>query len=202
VFLVDMRETRGKGMEIRPLRAMINHNSTEVFFDGMRIPAESLIGEEGKGFRYILDGMNAERVLVASEALGDARWFLKKAAAYASERRVFDRPIGQNQGVQFPIARAYAETEAADLMIRRAAALFQAGQPSGDAANMAKMLASEAAWHAAEACLQTHGGFGYAREYDVERKWRETRLMQIAPISTNMILAYIGEHILKMPRSY
>ena len=202
VFLVDMRETRGKGMEIRPLRAMINHNSTEVFFDGMRIPAESLTGEEGKGFRYILDGMNAERVLVASEALGDARWFLKKAAAYASERRVFDRPIGQNQGVQFPIARAYAETEAADLMIRRAAALFQAGQPSGDAANMAKMLASEAAWHAAEACLQTHGGFGYAREYDVERKWRETRLMQIAPISTNMILAYIGEHILKMPRSY
>jgi len=202
VFLVDMRETRGKGMEIRPLRAMINHNSTEVFFDGMRIPAESLIGEEGKGFRYILDGMNAERVLVASEALGDARWFLKKAAAYASERRVFDRPIGQNQGVQFPIARAYAETEAADLMIRKAAALFQAGQPSGDAANMAKMLASEAAWHAAEACLQTHGGFGYAREYDVERKWRETRLMQIAPISTNMILAYIGEHILKMPRSY
>ncbi len=202
VFLVDMREARGHGMEIRPLRAMINHNSTEVFFDNLRIPAQALIGEEGKGFRYILDGMNAERVLVASEALGDARWFLKKAAAYATERVVFDRPIGQNQGVQFPIARAYAETEAADLMIRKAAALFQAGQPSGDAANMAKMLASEAAWHAAEACLQTHGGFGYAREYDVERKWRETRLMQIAPISTNMILAYIGEHILKMPRSY
>jgi acyl-CoA dehydrogenase len=202
VFLVDMREALGHGLEIRPLKAMINHNTTEVFFDGMRVPVENLIGEEGKGFRYILDGMNAERTLVASEALGDARWFIHKASRYACERVVFDRPIGQNQGIQFPIARAYAETEAADLMIRRAAALFQGGRPCGDAANMAKLLASEAAWHAAEACLQTFGGFGFAREYDVERKWRETRLTQIAPVSTNMILAYLGEHVLGMPRSY
>lgn len=202
VFLVDMREALGHGLEIRPLKAMINHNTTEVFFDGMRIPAGNLIGEEGKGFRYIIDGMNAERTLVASEALGDARWFIRKASEYACERVVFDRPIGQNQGIQFPIARAYAETEAADLMIRKAAALFQAGRPCGDAANMAKLLASEAAWHAAEACLQTFGGFGYAREYDVERKWREARLTQIAPVSTNMILAYLGEHVLGMPRSY
>jgi alkylation response protein AidB-like acyl-CoA dehydrogenase len=202
VFLVDMREALGHGLEIRPLKAMINHNTTEVFFDGMRIPAANLIGEAGKGFRYILDGMNAERTLVASEALGDARWFIQKASQYACERVVFDRPIGQNQGIQFPIARAYAETEAADLMIRKAAALFQADLPCGDAANMAKLLASEAAWHAAEACLQTFGGFGYAREYDVERKWREARLTQIAPVSTNMILAYLGEHVLGMPRSY
>ncbi|WP_454689869.1 acyl-CoA dehydrogenase family protein [Achromobacter aloeverae] len=202
VFLVDMRGALGRGLEIRPLKAMINHNTTEVFFDNLRIPAENLIGEEGRGFRYILDGMNAERTLVASESLGDARWFIRKASEYACERVVFDRPIGKNQGIQFPIARAYARTEAADLMIRKAAALFQAGRPCGDAANMAKLLASEAAWEAAEACLQTYGGFGYAREYDVERKWREARLTQIAPVSTNMILAYLGEHVLGMPRSY
>jgi alkylation response protein AidB-like acyl-CoA dehydrogenase len=202
VFLLDIRECRGKGMEIKPLAAMVNHNSTEVFFDGARVPAENLIGEEARGFKYIVDGMNAERILVSAESLGDAHWFTRKAVAYANERVVFDRPIGRNQGVQFPIARAYAETEAADLMLRKAAALFQAGLPCGDAANMGKLLASEAAWHAAEACIQTHGGFGYAREYDVERKWRETRLMQIAPISTNLVLAYIGEHILGMPRSY
>jgi len=202
VFLLDIRDCRGKGLEIKPLPAMVNHNATEVFFDGARVPAENLIGEEGKGFKYILDGMNAERILVSCEALGDARWFTQKAVAYASERVVFDRPIGQNQGVQFPIARAYAETQAADLMLRKAAALFQAGLPCGDEANLGKLLASEAAWHAAEACMQTHGGFGYAREYDVERKWRETRLFQIAPISTNLVLSYIGEHILGMPRSY
>ncbi len=181
---------------------MINHHATEVFFDGARVPAANLIGEEGKGFRYILDGMNAERILVAAESIGDARWFTRTAVAYASQRVVFDRPIGQNQGIAFPIARAHAETEAADLVLRRAAALFAAGLPCGNDANIGKMLASEAAWHAAEACLQTHGGFGFAREYDVERKWRETRLMQIAPISTNLVLAYIGEHILGMPRSY
>ena len=202
VFLVDLRETRSNGLEIKPLAAMINHNTTEVFFDGAHVPADNLIGEEGKGFRYILDGMNAERILVSSEALGDGRWFVKTASNYARERVIFNRPIGQNQGIQFPIARAYAEIEAADLILRKAAALFAAGLPCGAEANMGKMLASEAAWHAAEACLQTHGGFGYAREYDVERKWRETRLMQIAPISTNLILAYIGEHILGMPRSY
>jgi acyl-CoA dehydrogenase len=202
VFLVDLRECRGKGLEIKPLEAMVNHHATEVFFDGARVPAANLIGEEGKGFKYILDGMNAERILVSSEAIGDARWFTQKSVAYAKERIVFNRPIGQNQGIQFPIARAHAETEAAALLLRKAAALFAAGLPCGDDTNMAKMLASEAAWHAAEACMQTHGGFGFAREYDVERKWRETRLFQIAPISTNLVLAYIGEHILGMPRSY
>ena len=202
VFLLDIGACRGKGLEIRPLKAMVNHNATEVFFDGARVPAENLIGEEGKGFRYILDGINAERILVSSEAIGDARWFTKTAVAYAKQRVVFDRPIGQNQGIQFPIARAHAETEAADLLLRKAAALFEAGLPCGDDANMAKMLAADASWHAGEACMQTHGGFGYAREYDVERKWRETRLFQIAPISTNLVLAYIGEHILGMPRSY
>jgi acyl-CoA dehydrogenase len=202
VFLVDIRESLGKGMEIRPLPAMINHNTTEVFLDGLRVPAANLIGEEGRGFRYILDGMNAERVLVASEGLGDARWFIRKASAYVNERVVFDRPIGRNQAVQFPIARAHVETEAAELMIRKAAALFDAGLPCGAEANMAKLLASEASWHAAEACLQCHGGFGYAREYDVERKWRETRLLQTAPISTNMVLAFVGEHVLGMPRTY
>ncbi len=202
VFLLDIRDCRGKGLEIKPIKAMVNHNSTEVFFDGARVPVENLIGEEGKGFKYILDGMNAERILVSSEAIGDGRWFTKTAVAYAKERVVFGRPIGQNQGIQFPIARAHAEIEAADLLLRKAAAMFQAGLPCGDDANMGKMLASEAAWHAAEACMQTHGGFGYAREYDVERKWRETRLMQIAPISTNLVLGYIGEHILGMPRSY
>ncbi|MEK7230462.1 MAG: acyl-CoA dehydrogenase family protein, partial [Pseudomonadota bacterium] len=174
VFLLDIRACRGKGLEIRPLKAMVNHNSTEVFFDGARVPAENLIGEEGRGFRYILDGINAERILVSSEAIGDARWFTKTAVAYAKQRIVFDRPIGQNQGIQFPIARAHAETEAADLLLRKAAALFEAGLPCGDDTNMAKMLAADASWHAAEACMQTHGGFGYAREYDVERKWRET----------------------------
>jgi acyl-CoA dehydrogenase len=202
VFLIDIREARGQGLDIRPLPAMINHNTTEVFFDGLRIPASSLIGEENRGFRYILDGMNAERILVAAEALGDARFFVRKAAAYAGERKVFGRPIGQNQGVQFPIARAYAEAQAADLMNRSAAALFAAGRDCAEAANTAKLLASEAAWHAAEAAMQTHGGFGYAREYDIERKWRDTRLFQIAPISTNLILSYLGEHVLGMPRSY
>jgi acyl-CoA dehydrogenase len=202
VFLVDLREARGNGVEIRPLRAMINHNTTEVFFDGLRVPAENLIGEEGRGFRYILDGMNAERILVSHESIGDGRWFTKTASKYANERIVFDRPIGQNQGIQFPIARAYAEVEAADLMLRKAAALFQAGLPCGAEANMAKLLTSEAAWNAGEACLQTHGGFGYAKEYDVERKWREARLQRTAPISTNLILAYLAEHVLGMPRSY
>jgi acyl-CoA dehydrogenase len=202
VFLLDLRDALGKGLEIRKLPAMINHNTTEIFFDGLRVPADSLIGEENKGFRYILDGMNAERILIAAEALGDARFFVRKAAAYAAERVVFDRPIGENQGVQFPIARAYAEAKAADLVNRSAAALFAAGRECGEEANIAKMLASEASWHAAEAAMQTHGGFGFAREYDVERKWRETRLFQIAPISTNLILSYIGEHVLGMPRSY
>lgn len=202
VLLVDIRCSLDRGLKIRPLKAMINHNTTEVFFDNLEVPAENLIGEEGNGFRYILDSMNAERVLIASESIGDARWFIRVACKYASERIVFDRPIGQNQGIQFPIARAYAETEAADLMVRKAAALFAAGRKCGAEANMAKMLASEAAWRAAEATLQTHGGFGFAKEYDVERKWRETRLTQIAPISTNLILAYLGEHVLGMPRSY
>jgi acyl-CoA dehydrogenase len=202
VFLVDIGQSRRRGLEIRPLKAMINHNSTEVFMDGLEVPAQNLIGEEGKGFRYILDGMNAERVLIAAEAIGDARWFIRTASKYANERVVFDRPIGQNQAVQFPIARAYAESEAADLMGRKAAALFDAKRPCGAEANMAKLLASEASWHAAEAALQTHGGFGFAKDYDVERKWRETRLTQIAPISTNLILAFIGEHVLGMPRSY
>jgi acyl-CoA dehydrogenase len=202
VLLVDMREARGNGMEITKLEAMINHNTTEVFFDGLRVPAENLIGPEGKGFRCILDGMNAERILVSHESIGDAHWFIKTASKYASERIVFDRPIGKNQGVQFPIARAYAETLGADMVLRKAAALFEAGQPCGEDANIAKLLSSEAAWNAAEACIQTHGGFGYAREYDVERRWREARIQRIAPISTNLILAYIGEHVLGMPRSY
>jgi alkylation response protein AidB-like acyl-CoA dehydrogenase len=202
VFLVDMRDAKGNGMEIRSLPAMINHNATEVFFDNVRVPAENVIGQIDKGFRCILDGMNAERILVSHESIGDARWFIRTASKYASERIVFDRPIGQNQGVQFPIARAYAATQGADMMLRKAAALFQAGQPAGEDANIAKLLASEASWQAAEACMQTHGGFGYAREYDVERRWREARISQIAPISTNLILAYIAEHVLDMPRSY
>ena len=201
-FLLDIQECRGKGLEIKPLEAMVNHNATEVFFDGAKVPVENLIGEEGKGFKYILDGMNAERILVSAEAIGDARWFIKTAVKYANERVVFERPIGKNQGIQFPIARAHAETEAADLLLRRAAAFFEAGLPCGNDANIGKMLASEASWHAAEACMQTHGGFGYAKEYDVERKWRETRLFQIAPVSTNLVLSFIGEHILGMPRSY
>ncbi len=202
VFLLDIRDGLGKGLDIRPLKAMVNHHATEVFFDNLRIPADNLIGEEGKGFKYILDGMNAERILVSAEAIGDARWFTKTAVAYVNERKVFDRPIGQNQSVQFPIARAHAETDAADLILRRAAARFAAGLACGDDANMGKLLASEATWHAAEACMQCHGGFGFAKEYDVERKWRETRLFQIAPISTNLVLSYIGEHMLGMPRSF
>ena len=202
VFLVDLRECLGKGLEIRPLKAMINHNSTEVFMDGMRVPAANLIGGEGKGFRCILDGMNAERILVSHESIGDARWFVKTSAKYAGERVVFGRPIGQNQAVQFPIARAYAQMQAAELMLRKAAALFEAGLPCGEDANIAKLLASEAAWEAAEACMQTYGGFGMAREYHVERRWREARIQRIAPISTNLVLAYIGEHVLGMPRSY
>ncbi|MDJ0980966.1 MAG: acyl-CoA dehydrogenase family protein [Kiloniellales bacterium] len=200
VFLVDLRAT--EGIEIRPIPTMINHATTEVFLSDVHVPAESLIGEEGQGFRYILDGMNAERILIAAECLGDARWFIETASAYARERRVFDRPIGQNQGVQFPIARAFAQTEAAELMIRKAAALFDAGERCGKEANLAKLLASEASWAAGEACLQSHGGFGFAEEYDVERKWRETRLYQIAPISTNLILSYLAEHVLGLPRSY
>jgi len=202
IFLVEMKAALGHGLTIRPIRTMINHATTEVFFDALRVPSANLIGEEGEGFRYILDGMNAERILIASECLGDGRWFIDKASAYAKERQVFGRPIGQNQGVQFPIARAFAETEAATLMTRKAAALFDAGEPCGAEANMAKLLAADASWHAAEACLQTHGGFGFAEEYDVERKFRETRLYQVAPISTNMILSYIGEHVLGMPRSF
>lgn len=202
VFLVDIRDAVGNGLTIKPIRAMINHATTEVFFDDLHIPADSLIGEEGKGFKYILDGMNAERILIASECIGDSRWFIDKASHYAKDRNVFGRPIGQNQGIQFPLARAYAATEAANLMVRKAAELYDAGEPCGKEANMAKMLASEASWEAAEACLQTHGGFGFAEEYDVERKFRETRLYQIAPISTNLILAYIAEHVLGLPRSY
>ena len=202
VFLVDLRAARGHGCEIRPIKAMINHNTTEVFFDNLRIPADSLIGEEGRGFRYILDGMNAERILVASEGIGDGRFFVRRATDYANSRVVFGRPIGQNQAVQFPIARAWAELEAADMICRRAAALFDDGRECGADANIAKLLASEAAWKAAEAAMQTHGGFSYAREYDIERKWREVRLLQIAPISTNLVLAYVGQHVLGMPRSY
>jgi alkylation response protein AidB-like acyl-CoA dehydrogenase len=202
VFLVDLREVKGRGVEIRPLEAMINHNTTEVFFNEARIPASALIGEEGKGLRYILDGMNAERILIASEAVGDARWFVKRAVSYANERVVFGRPIGTNQGIQFPVARAHAEVEAADLMVRKAAALFDSHQPCGAEANIAKLLAADASWNAAEACMQVFGGFGFAREYDIERKWRETRLFRTAPISTNMVLAYVGQHVLGMPRSY
>jgi len=202
VFLIDMREARGKGLAIKPIRAMLNHATTEVFFDDLRVPANALVGKEGKGFRYILDGMNAERILIAAECIGDARWFIGKARDYARERRVFDRPIGQNQGVQFPIARAFAQTEAANLMVAKAAQLFDDGKPCGPEANMAKLLAADASWAAADMCLQTHGGFGFAEEYDVERKFRETRLYQVAPISTNLILAYIAEHVLGLPRSY
>jgi hypothetical protein len=202
VFLIDIREARGHGLSIRPIRAMINHHSCEVFFDDLRVPATSLIGEEGRGFRYILDGMNAERILIAAECVGDARWFIARARDYARERVVFGRPIGQNQGVQFPIARAYAHTEAAALMVSNAARLFDEDRPCGPEANMAKLLAADASWAAADMCLQTHGGFGFACEYDVERKFRETRLYQVAPISTNLILAYLAEHVLGLPRSY
>jgi acyl-CoA dehydrogenase len=202
VFLVDIRASLGHGMEIRPLPAMINHNATEVFMDNLEVPVENLIGEEGKGFRYLLDGLNAERILVATEAIGDGRWFIRRAVEYANQRIVFGHSIGRNQGVQFPIARAYAELEAAELMCRRAAALFSAGGDAGEAANIAKLLASEACFKAGDVAMQTYGGFSFAREYDIERKWREARIYQIAPISTNLVLAYIGQHVLGMERSY
>jgi len=202
VMVVDMQAAKNNGLTIRPLETMMNHSSCEVFFDDMEVPAENLIGLEGKGFRYIIDGMNAERILIAHECIGDGRWFIDKGTEYAKERNVFGRPIGQNQGIQFPIARAYAHIESANLMVKEAARKFDAGEPCGPEANMSKMLASEAAWEAAEMCVQTHGGFGFAAEYDVERKFRETRLYQVAPISTNLILGYIGEHVLGLPRSY
>src|SRR5215475_3198759 len=200
VFIVDMRDA--KGLTIQPIRTMMNHATTQVFFDNMQVSAENLVGEEGQGFRYILSGMNAERILIAAETIGDSRWFIEKATEYAKGRKLFGRAIGQNQGVQFPIARAYAQTEAADLMVRKAATLYEAGLPCGAEANMAKMLGSEAAWAAADMCVQTHGGFGFAEEYDIERKFRETRLYMVAPISTNMILNFIAEHVLGLPRSY
>ncbi len=202
-FIVDMKQAQAAGrMTIRPIRTLMNHATTEIFLDGVEVPEDALVGEEGKGFRYILDGMNAERILIAAECIGDGRWFVEKAAAYASERVVFGRPIGANQGVQFPIAQAHAAIEAADLMRYKAAWLFEQGRPCGSEANMAKLLASEASWAAANACLDTHGGFGFAEEYDVERKFRETRLYKVAPISNNLILAYLGLHVLGMPRSY
>ena len=202
VILVDMREAIGNGLTIRPIRTMMNHATTEVFFDNLRVPVENLIGEEGKGFRYILSGMNAERILIAAECIGDAKWFTKKSVDYAKDRNVFGRPIGQNQGVQFPIAKAYANMRAAELMVREAIRLYEAGENPGAEANMAKMLAADASVEAANACVQTHGGFGFAEEYDVERKFRETRLYQVAPISTNLILSYLSEHTLGLPRSY
>jgi acyl-CoA dehydrogenase len=202
VLLVDMRDCDENSLTIRPIKTMMNHSTTEVFLDDVRVPAENLIGEEGKGFRYILSGMNAERILIAAECIGDAKWFTDTSSRYASERTVFGRPIGQNQGVQFPIAKAYAEMRAAELVLREAIRLYEAGGNPGEEANMAKMLAADASWAAAEACVQTHGGFGFAVEYDIERKFREARLYQVAPISTNMILSYLAEHVLGMPRSY
>jgi acyl-CoA dehydrogenase len=202
VFILDMREAKQAGLTIQPIRAMMNHSTTQVFFDAVRVPAENLVGEEGQGFRYILSGMNAERILIAAECIGDAKWFIEKATDYANGRIVFGRPIGQNQGVQFPIAKAYAQMRGAELMVREAAELFETGRSCGAEANMAKLLAAEASWAAAEACVQTHGGFGFAEEYDVERKFRETRLYQVAPISTNLILSYLAEHVLGLPRSY
>lgn len=202
VFLVDLRKAVGNGITIRPIDTMMNHSSTEVFFEDLKVPAENLIGEEGEGFKYILDGMNAERILIAAECIGDARWFIEKAANYASEREVFGRPIGANQGVQFPIARAYAQTEAAALMVTKAAALFDARKRCGAEANMAKLLASEASWFAGDTCIQTFGGYGFATEYDVERKFREACLYRVAPVSTNLILSHIGTHVLGMPKSF
>jgi acyl-CoA dehydrogenase len=202
VFILDMRAARENGLTIRPIRTMMNHSTTEVFFDNVPVSAENLIGEEGNGFRYILSGMNAERILIAAECIGDAKWFLEKATDYAKERVVFDRPIGRNQGIQFPLARAYAQMRAAELMVQKAAALFDSDMSCGAEANMAKMLAADASWAAAEACVQTHGGFGFAEEYDIERKFRETRLYQVAPISTNLILSFLAEHVLGLPRSY
>jgi acyl-CoA dehydrogenase len=202
VFLVDMREASGNGLTIRPIRTMMNHATTEIFIENLRVPAENLIGTEGQGFRYILSGMNAERILIAAECVGDAKWFIEKAAAYAKERTVFSRPIGQNQGVQFPIARAYAQMRAAELMVAEAASKYERGEDCGEAANLAKLLAADASWAAADMCVQTHGGFGFAEEYDIERKFRETRLYQVAPVSTNLILSYLAEHVLGLPRSY
>ena len=202
VLLVDMRDCPEGSLTIRPIRTMMNHGTTEIFFDQLPVPVDNLVGEEGKGFRYILSGMNAERILIASECIGDAKWFIEKASTYASERQVFGRPIGQNQGIQFPIARAYSQMRAAELMLKEAIHRYEAGENPGEEANMAKMLAADASWAAAEACVQTHGGFGFAEEYDVERKFREARLYQVAPISTNLILSYIAEHVLGMPRSY
>jgi alkylation response protein AidB-like acyl-CoA dehydrogenase len=202
VFLIDMRWALAEGLTIRPIRTMMNHATTEVFFENVKIPADALVGELGHGFHYILDGMNAERVLIAAECVGDGRWFIDKATAYARERRVFGRPIGQNQGIQFPLARAYAEIRAADLAVTQAAARFESGARIGEEANIAKLLASEAAWAAAEACVQTFGGFAFAEEYDIERKYREARLYQVAPVSTNLILAYLAEHVLGLPRAY
>src|SRR5205085_8729061 len=202
VFLVDLREAKGKGLTIRPIRTMMNHATTEVFFDGVRVPAGNLVGQEGQGFRYILSGMNAERILIAAECIGDAKWFIARASRYAKERSIFGRPIGQNQGVQFPIARAYAQMRAAELMVREAAARYESGRDCGAEANLAKLLAADASWAAADMCVQTFGGFGFAEEFDVERKFRETRLYQVAPISTNLILSYLAEHVLGLPRSY
>ena len=202
IFIVDLREAVGKGLDVRPIRNMVNHETNELFFENLEIPAENLIGEEGKGFKYILDGLNAERALIAAECIGDGYWFIDKVTRYANERIVFGRPIGQNQGVQFPIAKAFVNVEAASLMRYKACELFDAGKPCGAEANMAKMLAADASWEAANACLQFHGGFGFAADYDVERKFRETRLYQVAPISTNLILSYIAEHILGLPRSF
>ncbi|MDP2240131.1 MAG: acyl-CoA dehydrogenase family protein [Burkholderiales bacterium] len=202
IFIVDLREAEKKGLTVRPIRNMVNHETNELFFDNLEIPAENLIGEEGRGFKYILDGLNAERILIAAECIGDGYWFIEKATEYAKDRVVFDRPIGKNQGIQFPIARAYVNVEAANLMRFTAAALFDQKKPCGAEANMAKLLAADSSWEAANACLQTFGGFGFAAEYDVERKFRETRLYQVAPISTNLILSYVGEHVLGMPRSF
>lgn len=202
VFLVDMKAALGNGLTVRPIETMMNHATTEVFFDQLRVPTANLVGEEGQGFKYILSGMNAERLLIAAECIGDAKWFIEKATAYAKERVLFDRPIGQNQGVQFPIARAYAQMRAAELMVAEGLRKYEVGENAGEEANMAKMLAAEASWAAGEACIQTHGGFGFATEYDIERKFRETRLYQVAPISTNMILSYLAEHVLGLPRSY
>jgi len=202
VLLVDMKQAVGNGLTIRPIRTMLNHATTELFFDDLHVPAENLLGEEGQGFKYILDGMNAERILIASECIGDGRFFIDRACAYAKDRQVFGRAIGQNQGVQFPIARSYVQVSAAALMVDQAAALFDAGRPCGTEANMAKMLASEASWYAADQCLQTHGGFGFAEEYDIERKFRETRLYQVAPISTNLILSHVATHVLGLPKSF
>ena len=202
IFIVDLHQAIGNGLTVQPIANMVNHETNELFFDNLEIPAENLIGEEGKGFRYILDGLNAERTLIAAECIGDGRWFIEKARQYAGDREVFGRPIGQNQGVQFPIAKAHINVEAADLMRWRACEEYDGGHPAGASANMAKYLAAEASWEAANVCLQTHGGFGFANEYDVERKFRETRLYQVAPISTNMIFSYVAEHLLGLPRSF